>query len=266
VFLAEPALTPYDLRFRLFGVDVRVHPLFWLVSVLLGWPAYERGDAVRGVAFLLLWVGCVFVSILLHEFGHVLVGWYFGSKGHIVLYSFGGVAIGSSQLSRRWQRIAVLLAGPGIQLVLWAILDSFFLLHRTLYHGVPSQGFLWALRNSPYVAELIWDLWWINLFWPLLNLLPVYPLDGGQITREIAQAVSPQGGTAFSLGLSMVTAGVLAVHMFLGDRSPIPYLPQGGLYGALVFLLLAVSSFQALQMENERRRRWYREDELPWER
>jgi Zn-dependent protease len=191
------------------------------------------------------------VSILLHEFGHVLTGWAFGSKGHIVLYSFGGLAVGSSKLARRWQRILVLLAGPGIQLVLCGVVWAY------VYVNPPS-------RDQRYLKEVVFDLWQINLFWPLLNLLPIFPLDGGQISREICQAVSREGGTAFSLGLSMVCAGVLAVHCGMGERSPIPYLRGMGIYGAILFGMLAFSSFQALMLENERRRRFFSDDELPW--
>ena len=87
--LAAP--TAYDLRFRLLGVPVRIHPLFWLVACLLGGPWLEGR---WGAGYLLLWVACVFVSILVHELGHVLAGRAFGARGHILLYSFGGLAIG----------------------------------------------------------------------------------------------------------------------------------------------------------------------------
>ena len=77
--LVEPAQNPYDLRFVLFGTRVRVHPFFWLFSAILGWPFLDEG-----FGYLLLWVGCCFVSILLHEFGHVWAGQAFGNRGSIV--------------------------------------------------------------------------------------------------------------------------------------------------------------------------------------
>ncbi len=256
MFLAEPAETPYDLRWWMFGVHVRVHPLFWLLSVLLGWGAYSGPNG--SLAFLAIWVGCVFASILLHEFGHVLMGQLFGARGHIVLYSFGGLAIGSNNLSRRWQRILVLLAGPGIQLVFCAILFG-------LLFVVPRM--IVTTAWGPYALEALGDLLEINLFWPLLNLLPVFPLDGGQISREVCQAVSPQRGGAFALGLSMLVAAAIAIHAFLGPRSPLPaYIPSGQ-YMALLFALLAVNSFQGLMVENERQRYLeHADDQLPWER
>src|SRR3954464_14267452 len=89
--LLEPQETPYDLRFRLFGIPVRVHPLFWLFSAILGWNWIEEG-----VAYVLLWVACVFISVMIHELGHIFMGLVFGSPGYIVLYSFGGLAVGSN--------------------------------------------------------------------------------------------------------------------------------------------------------------------------
>ena len=52
----------------------------------------------------------------------------------------------------------------------------------------------------------------INLFWPLLNLLPIWPLDGGQITREVSTAVSRRQGLVVSLWISLIVSGFLALH------------------------------------------------------
>src|SRR5437763_2980709 len=110
--------TPYDLKWRMFGIHVRVHPLFWLISGILAWD-YIR---VFGIPAFLIAVACIFVSILIHELGHVVMGNFFGSHGHIVLWAFGGLAIGSTHLDNRWKRIAVTFAGPGIQLILYGLL------------------------------------------------------------------------------------------------------------------------------------------------
>jgi Zn-dependent protease len=250
----EPNRTAYDLNFRIFGVDVRIHPFFWLVSALLG--PHDLG-VEHGVLLLFVWIACVFLSILLHELGHVLMGRLFGSRGHIVLYSFGGLAIGSSDLRRRWQRIAVLLAGPGIQLVLFALVAY-------LVGGViPDVEILRARlaliqAGTPRVlvgASLLF-LWQINLFWPFLNLLPIWPLDGGQVSRELCTWVSRRRGIRFSLGISFAVAAFLAVHALAdhfghpipprfptGDFAP----PTGDLYTALLFGMLAFSSFQYLR-------------------
>jgi stage IV sporulation protein FB len=201
----EPTETPFDLRWRMFGIDVRVTPFFWLAAVVLGFHDLRDGN----VSLFLIWVACFFVSILIHELGHVFMGRYFGSYGHIVLYAFGGLAVGSSDLSRRWQRILVFLAGPGAQFVLLAVVVGV----RAL------AGMFPAMRESVLLEETFDKLIFINLMWPLLNLLPLWPLDGGRISRELFQARMPaQAGARASLILSLVTAVAGALFMLLADR------------------------------------------------
>jgi stage IV sporulation protein FB len=242
--LFEPNETRFDLRWRMLGTSIRVHPMFWLMAVILGFDAFIP----LGLPYLAGWVGCVFFSVLLHEFGHVWMGRLFGSHGYIVLFSFGGLAIGSNQLASRWQRILVSLAGPGIQLLLWGILS--WTGKSILLSLNPS----WQ-KPAAIVRVVLLE---INLIWPILNLLPIWPLDGGQIVREICQAIMPVRGTAFSLGISMVVAGLLAAHGFMSSqgRPLLPYVPAFGTMTAIFFVLFCISSFSALQAENERQRRW----------
>jgi Zn-dependent protease len=251
VFLLEPEETRYDLRWRMLGTAVRVHPMFWLVSLILGFDAWIQ----VGTIYPFLWVACVFVSVLLHEFGHVLMGRLFGSRGYIVLYSMGGLAVGSNALSRRWQRILVLLAGPGIQLLLFAVIRYSFPLY--LQHTpIP-----W-LKPVILVTLMLKE---INLYWPLLNLLPIWPLDGGQISREVFTAIMPARGVAVSLGISMVVSGLFAAHMLMASRGRplLPRVPEGGMFMAFFFAMFCLSSFLALQAENQRRSQWG-EDEWNW--
>ena len=79
---------------------------------------------------------------------------------------------------------------------------------RNTFPNVPS----WA-SIPPQAAWLALTLLiLINLFWGLVNLLPVYPLDGGQISRDVCSGLWPEGGVRFSLGLSTFVAGVIAAH------------------------------------------------------
>ena len=116
MLLSEQGQSPLDLKFRLFGVPVRVHPFFWIGSAILGWSTVDLG-----VEYLLIWIACCFFSILLHEMGHVMMGRVFGTNGHIVLQGLCGLAVGASELRDRWKRVLVILAGPGIQLVFAAL-------------------------------------------------------------------------------------------------------------------------------------------------
>lgn len=247
MFLSEPSRTPYDLSFRIGWIPVRVSPWFWVASAVLGWQSMQDG-----VSYLLMWIACVFLSILVHELGHVVVGQLFGSYGHIVLHTYGGLAIGSSNLRNRWQRIAVYFAGPCAGFLLLAIvLGPFFALDRE-----------WP----PLVFEAIRDLFWINLFWGLLNLLPIWPLDGGQISRDLFDWVRPRNGVRLSLGLSIIVASVLAVNSFMATNGPplIPFIPIGGLYITLFFALFAVQSYQLMQQLPPDGGRREEERDDPW--
>jgi len=257
----EPSQTQFDLRFRLFGIGVRVSPWFWIISAAMGWgggPEHNEHFLER----LLVWIACVFVSILVHEMGHVLVGRLFGSDGHIVLYGMGGLAIGSNALDRRWQRIAVCAAGPA----------AGFLLLGLVWGGVFLSGVTEA--NMPRMALVAFRaLVWINLVWGLVNLLPVWPLDGGQISRDVCSGLWHERGARVSLGLSTVVAGLIAAHALALKFSPAYQerlatlvsewgewsdflLYVGGLYVAIFFGMLALSSFMTLQHLERQQREW----------
>jgi Zn-dependent protease len=195
----------------------------------------------------------VFVSILLHELGHVLMGRAFGSDGHIVLHSMGGLAIGSTNLRRRWQRIAVLGAGPGVQLLLFV----------PLWLVLTRPWPIWQYRPQTPMQLAGLMLLEINLFWPILNLLPVWPLDGGQITREVCEGVAHRQGRVVSLWISLVVSAVLAVLCLLAyNGHPIhPWVPRD-MFLAIFFALFAVGSYQALQVERTQKRFW--DEDWPW--
>jgi stage IV sporulation protein FB len=255
VFLLEPEPTQFDLRFRLFGTHVRVHPMFWAVSGLLGEHYLRRGE---GLGPFLAWIACSFVSILLHEMGHVLAGRLFGSQGHIVLYSFGGLAIGSSDLRNRWQRIVVYLAGPAIQLCLWAVVIA-----ADTYYLSPAK----PARIPSLIETVLEQLEWINLYWPLLNLMPIWPLDGGRVSREVLEWLLPRNGVSISLGISFSLAALFAVNSVVNatKQEPlIPYLYAGGWWSALFFGMFAFQNFAELQQVHASRNR--SGDDHPWER
>jgi Zn-dependent protease len=260
VFLTEPNRTNYDLRWQMFGVHVRVHPMFWLMSAVLGWNASESG-----MEYLFVWIVCVFVSILIHELGHVFMGKCFGADSHIVLYGFGGLAVGANALANPWKRIAVALAGPFAQLVYFALIllalralapfhfDYFMATMGVLFGFAYDKATL--LHVPTLLDETILFLFEINLFWALLNLLPIWPLDGGQVTRDFLTWLSPPNGLRLSLGISLLVSGLLAIQAISAHfKHPlIPFLWMvNGLFMAFMFGLLAFASFEQLRQLDQR--------------
>ena len=238
MLLNQPPPTSFDLNFRLFGTRVRIHPAFWVVALFLGWGwARDPAFSSNGVPELLLWVAAMTFSILLHEFGHIWAGHAFGSRGEILLHSMGGLAIGSGGFTR-WQSILVSLAGPAIQLALWGVL---------FYASVP--------RDQKALGLLLAMLLLINFWWPLLNLLPIWPLDGGQVARQLALIVSPRHGLATSLWISLILAAALAFNALMPNLKMRPVLPWfTGELTALFCALFAVTAYQELAQARPSRR------------
>jgi stage IV sporulation protein FB len=241
VLLGEPPRTPYDLNFALFGIPVRVHPLFWLVAVIFG----AQGNGGVGI---LTWVVAVFLSILIHELGHASTMRAFGFRPWIVLYGMGGLAccdprdsFRSSRLDDSLVQILICAAGPVAGFSLAAVLVLGF--YATGHGGQVDFVAPWGLR--PYVslpnerlADLCNDVFFICVFWGLVNLLPVYPLDGGQISREVLVRVSPGDGIRQSMLLSMFAAGAMALY---------GYVELHQAFVAIFFAYLAYMSFVAYQ-------------------
>jgi Zn-dependent protease len=243
VYLLEPNHTNFDLTWRMFGVSVRVHPMFWLLCAVLGWQ-FVRVPGL-GLAMFFIFVACVFVSVLIHEMGHVVMGRLFGRRSHIVLYGFGGLAISNYELEKRWQRILVAFAGPLAGLLLFGAVWLF-----TAY-GLPA---LEVGQSMPLLFFTLGCLFYINLVWSVLNLVPIWPLDGGKISREICTGLAPRSGLRLSLGISFVLSGLLAIQALSAYLNG-PHIPLlswlGSPLNAILFGLLAFESFQLLQQADQ---------------
>ena len=241
--LGTPTQTDYDLKFRIFDIPVRVHPLFWLGALFFGSRAFDLG-----LAYVAIWVAVMFSSILVHELGHAFANRAFGTWTTIVLWMFGGLAIPGGRIYDWWRRVNVSLAGPAAGFVLLGVVYG------------SNRIYPWA-RADPHLAFAYICLWFVNLYWGIINLLPVLPLDGGHVCEEICTHLSPRKGLVVALNISLVTAGVICVYSiacFLDARDPIAALrhipnwfPRGSQFTAIFFGLMAYDSYQMLQ-----RARW----------
>ncbi len=98
---------------------------------------------------------------------------------------------------------------------------------------------IWIEQFEPVaIRDLIQNMVTISIFWGLLNLLPVYPLDGGHITRDVLVRINPRDGIRQSLLLSLLVAAAMAVVGMSVWQS---------LFATILFGLLAFQSYQALQ-------------------
>lgn len=155
------------VRFTIFGIPVRVEPFFWITLVILGGANAATPSDILKVG---LFVMAGFISILVHELGHALTARKFGAYSEITLQAFGGYAAYTGVRLTRPQSFAVTAAGPVVQIILG--LAVLFLLPR--------------LRElNPNAVYFLATLMWISIAWAVLNLLPILPLDGGQMLNAI---------------------------------------------------------------------------------
>ena len=245
VLFQVPPPTRYDLRFSIAGIPVRVHPLFWLIAFLFGFSA-------NNLLYTFIWMLVVFFSILIHELGHAFAFRRYGLRSSIVLHFSGGLTVPESvssgvswanvALSPR-QEIFISLAGPFSGFAFTALL-----LAGALGAG-GSVTVNWLLGFIPmpsatvpfggvYLNVLIVMLLSVNMFWGLINLVPVYPLDGGNVARYLLLQYDPRDGVRKSLWLSVIAGGVVAVVALFLLRS---------IYMAFLFGFLAFQSYQSLQ-------------------
>ncbi|HUN23534.1 MAG TPA: hypothetical protein PK299_10430 [Anaerolineales bacterium] len=234
----NPTPTQFDLRFEVAGFPVRISPMFWLIVVLFGF----NGDPLQ----LVTWVFALFISILLHELGHALAFRRFGVESEIVLYGFGGLAIPRTSWGRglsSTQNILVALAGPFAGFLLAAVillavkLAGGVVLWQTIVNfiPVPIAGFQGELS---FLNELISTFLWVNVFWGMINLLPIYPLDGGQVTRHAFLMSNAYNGVQMSLWVSVIVGAMVAIWAFAG---------LGSIYMGAMFAMLALQSFMQIR-------------------
>lgn len=153
-------------------------------------------------ALTLTWVGVIFVSILVHEYGHALTSRYFGQKPRIHLVAFGGLTYPEGKRLRGWREFLVVLNGPIFGFILFLL--AIFVL---------STGFF----ENPFLVITFKVMAWVNLFWTLVNLLPVMPFDGGQLLRVIFESIFGAKGLEYAVFTSMLLAGLLgAAAFFIG--------------------------------------------------
>ncbi len=236
--------TPYDLRFRFLDIPVRVHPLFWLGSALLAGRKTDGDRDLGGLRVRLdpgprVWARVDGEGVPLLAVDRPL----------------DGRRLCSSQVDRQtpMQRLAVVLWGPGAGFVLCGLV---MLVFSVLYGLTPSEhlGVVQFLLGLPLGGQPIsfehrdaigdgvflvyFFLVQINLFWGLVNLLPIWPLDGGRVCEILLSLHNPYQGKRRAHTIGLVTAGSLAVLSYLWTRD---------YFLAIFFGFFAFLNYQTLQ-------------------
>jgi Zn-dependent protease len=207
------------MKFRLGKIPVYVQPAFFIMALVLG-VGGERDPRIVAA-----WVAIVFVSVMLHELGHAAAGLAFGLEPAIELHTMGGTTSWSTTRALSTaQRVTISFAGPCAGFLVAALV-------RVLGPGV--------------FPRFVYDsLLFVNFRWGVLNLMPMLPLDGGNVMTHLLNAATGGRGERPARIVSIVVAAAsMGVALLLGYW-----------WGAMLAVLFASSNWRGLQELNARER------------
>lgn len=217
------------LRFRLGSIPIEVHfshfamsgVIAWLMAADAlrpgGWPGpildhpSDPDSKLTYALLIVLWMAIVSLSVLVHELGHAVVSRAFGYRPSIQLVGLGGLTHPNANETIPWHRDVLLtLAGPFSGLALGLIAGSIGL----------------TLTSVGPLTFVLRALFFANVFWGAVNLLPVTSLDGGRIATAVMIRLFGRSGFLYAQVLSLLLGGAMVA---LGMLSP------GGFLVAVIF-------------------------------
>ena len=220
------------LLFRLFGISVYLH-YTWFLAVI--WNIQVRGDQYTSHLWNVLECIALFSIVLMHEFGHALACRQVGGQANqIVLWPLGGVAYVSPP-QRPGAMLWSIAAGPLVNVALLPVFGAFWL----------CDYFLGLSGTSPNLDHFIGTLLYVNCVILIFNLLPFYPLDGGQILRSLLWFLFGRSNSlmiASVVGfIGVVGLGLLALLSFLSGAS------MGGIWLGIMVAFMALNCWTGVR-------------------
>lgn len=243
-------------------VDWSVAIIFTLVAVGLGAGALPRWHPDWGAG--LRWVVAItaacafFVSILVHELSHAIVGRLYGSEiRRITLFIFGGMAHLQGEPSSPKAEFLMAAVGPLTSLLI-GIAASFVGLQLAVWNGASPDSAEDLVRGAGPLSTILLWLGPLNVMLAIFNLVPGFPLDGGRVLRaalwwrtgDLEKATRWASNAGRAVGWALITIGAL---MAFGFR--VPFFGTGignGIWMALIGWFLnnaARASYLALRVK-----------------
>jgi Zn-dependent protease len=229
------------------GAKFRIRPIFWASSLLVG-VIYYRDPDIGGMGMFWFWIAAALVTVLAHEISHVLLARLFGSRVRIVLLGLGGQAYGLEERSR-WQRVVILLGGGLGNLLICGIL---WLIADPQRNPLPVDRL--GAEGTSFIANAVKTAFVINALWAFLNVLPLWPLDGGRVAVDIGEGLLGRRGQIAALLVSLLVCLLLSFTVIMWGWLSLtnrfdPHYPLYLLYFCIQSLycyFLWLSTFRAL--------------------
>ena len=242
-------------------------PTFWLLCI--GFSPFLSRQASGGQPWLfgfLGWAVALLITFLVHELGHALTAKRLAdARPKIALglgaveeniFVFGGVAYWSEYNRRKYgakTRALVSLAGPIAPILAALVVLACAAMTQTkivsleffpnLFFPVPAEWMLGLGSLSPtrlFESYFVYGFFYSAYVWGLINLVPIFPLDGGQIM------VALLGRNDRALGLKRGLPASICFAILIG----IVFVMNHSTFSALFFFWLALNNYHALRRIN----------------
>lgn len=175
-------------------IPVKINWSFWITAALIGYLSS------REIAGTVIWMAVIFISVLFHELGHAITALSFKLQPRIELVALGGLTHYQADKLPAFKRFLIVLNGPLFGFLLF--LFGYFLLQNPIL-ATSQLGFPLLLLK------------YVNFFWTIVNLIPVLPLDGGQLIRVILEGIFGFKGIKYAFIGSAIVALLISLLFFL---------------------------------------------------
>lgn len=216
------------------GHDIRVSPFF---LILIGVFVFMGLNSASDFVYQLMWAPVIFFSLMLHELGHAAATKKCGfGTSTILLHGFGGVAISRRGYTKPRDGMFIALAGPAMTFLLALIFVPAFIGYTVVTGGesLTVLGHFFALMALA------------NIFWLVFNLLPIYPMDGGQTLMHFFRRGGKGENQAIvkAAKVSMVTLGITGFLTLI-------FFQQGGIFILFFFAYFGYMNWKILQQAKQ---------------
>jgi Zn-dependent protease/predicted transcriptional regulator len=211
---------------RLFGIDVKIHWTFFLLLAFFAFLGYQGAGELIGALGTTALIAMLFLSVLLHEYGHSLVAQRLGIEiRDITLLPIGGVSNMRTLPEKPSEEIKITLAGPLVNVVLAPI---FYGIGVAL--GADPLDITSPLGGFASAGQFFIYLGVINVALAIFNLIPAFPMDGGRVLRGL---LATRLGRLRATNIASIVGQVFAAVFFF----------IGLLGGNIILALIAVFVF-----------------------
>ncbi len=230
----RPLDNPINWSFRLGrmrGIDIRVHIAFVLCAVVLFWMELPPKELARDMSLIDVFGGALgtyallFLVVLLHEFGHCWGARRTGGEAdEILLWPLGGLANVNPPHDPRSNLITT-LAGPSVNVILCAVCSAVLTVWVGTLGAVPWNPLhpmspVDALVIPTASQEWVIRLFGVSYFLLLINLLPIFPFDGGRVLQAVLWSRKGYfAATEIATGVGMIGAIGVGLFALFTDQS-----------------------------------------------